>query len=146
MSTNVNATKVKASAVLPKEGRFYGTGRRKTASARVWIARGSGKMFINGQTMEEYLARPILRMIVNQPFVITDKVGSYDMWCTVEGSGHSGQAGAIRLGISRALDQAESEMHKVLRQGGFLTRDSREVERKKYGHKKARKRFQFSKR
>jgi small subunit ribosomal protein S9 len=85
-------------------------------------------------------------MIVNQPFVITDKVGSYDMWCTVEGSGHSGQAGAIRLGISRALDQAESEMHKVLRQGGFLTRDSREVERKKYGHKKARKRFQFSKR
>ncbi len=146
MSININEKKISASAVLPKDGRFYATGRRKTASARVWIAKGSGKIFINGQSIENYLLRPILRMIVNQPFAATDTSGHYDVWCTVEGSGHSGQAGAIRLGISRALDAAESHLHSNLRQSGFLTRDSREVERKKYGHKKARKRFQFSKR
>jgi small subunit ribosomal protein S9 len=146
MSTTVNTRKIKASEVLTKDSRVYATGRRKTASARVWVAKGSGKVIINGKHMEEYLARPVLRMIVNQPFAATDSVGIYDVWCTVKGSGLSGQAGAIRLGISRALDKADGELHTNLRQGGFLTRDSREVERKKYGHKKARKRFQFSKR
>jgi small subunit ribosomal protein S9 len=132
--------------VMPVKARTYSTGRRKTASARVWIAKGKGRIFINGKDIEKYLCRPVLRMIVNQPFVATNSVGLYDVWCTVEGSGTSGQAGAIRHGISRALDVENSELHSVLRQGGFLTRDGRKVERKKYGFKKSRRRFQFSKR
>jgi small subunit ribosomal protein S9 len=138
--------KPKMSETLSKDGRTSAIGGRKEATARVWIARGSGKFIVNGRQVEGYLARPVLRMIVNQPFAATNTAGLYDVWCTVEGSGLSGQAGAIRHGISRALDKLNPDLHPILRQGGFLTRDSRAVERKKYGHKKARKRFQFSKR
>ena len=137
---------VKLSDMLGKNNRIYATGRRKEAAARVWIAPGNGRIIVNGRDIETYLARPVLRMIVNQPFAATNTVGAYDVWCTVKGSGLSGQAGAIRHGISRALDLSDSELHTTLRQGDFLTRDSRAVERKKFGFKKARKRFQFSKR
>ena len=124
----------------------YGTGRRKNAIARVWVKRGSGKITVNGKTIEQYFARPVLRMIINQPFASIDRIGNFDINATVVGGGLSGQAGAIRLGISRALDIYDSVFHSALRRGGFLTRDSRVVERKKYGHKKARRSFQFSKR
>lgn len=127
-------------------GRSYGTGRRKDAAARVWVKAGSGKIIVNGKDVTVYFARPVSRMILNQPFVATNTVGNFDVWCTVAGGGLSGQAGAVRHGISRALDQFEPSLHKALRQGGFLTRDSRVVERKKYGRAKARKKFQFSKR
>lgn len=148
MVTTVSAKSelLKISKVLPKAGRIYATGRRKSAAARVWIAKGNGRIIINGKDAEKYLARPVLRMIINQPFAVTNTAGLFDVWCTVEGSGLSGQAGAIRHGISRALDKTHEDMHQPLRQGGFLTRDSRTVERKKYGRKKARKSFQFSKR
>jgi small subunit ribosomal protein S9 len=136
----------KLSSLLKAKDKFYATGRRKEATARVWIANGSGRIFVNGKEVEKYLARPVLRMIVNQPFAETNTAGLFDVWCTVEGSGHSGQAGAIRHGISRALDKANPDLHTILRTKGFLTRDSRAVERKKYGLKKARKSFQFSKR
>ncbi len=124
----------------------YGTGRRKNAVARVWVKRGNGKIVVNGKAFEVYFARPVLRMIINQPFLAVDRIGNFDINCTVVGGGLSGQAGAVRLGISRALDEYDSIFHKPLRKGGFLTRDSRVVERKKYGHKKARRSFQFSKR
>lgn len=124
----------------------YGTGRRKSSVARVWIKSGSGKITINGKPFETYFARPVLRMIINQPFAAVDRLGNFDINCTVVGGGLSGQAGAVRLGISRALDVYDDSFHKALRTGGFLTRDSRVVERKKYGHKKARRSFQFSKR
>jgi small subunit ribosomal protein S9 len=140
------AKKIEISSVLPKTGRIYSTGRRKTAAARVWIAPGNGRIVINGREIENYLVRPVLRMIVNQPFAATNNTGAFDVWCTVAGSGSSGQAGAIRHAISRALDLANPDLHPILRSGGFLTRDSRKVERKKYGHKKARRSFQFSKR
>ncbi len=126
--------------------RTYGTGRRKDAVARVWVTRGSGKIFVNGKDVSEYFARPVLRMIINQPFGAINRPGNFDVLCTVVGGGLSGQAGAVRLGISRALDAYDTEFHKVLRTGGFLTRDARVVERKKYGRKKARRSFQFSKR
>ena len=126
--------------------RIYATGRRKEATARVWLSRGTGKITVNKKDITQYFARPVLRMIVNQPFAATETVGQYDVMCTIKGSGLSGQAGALRLGISRALNTSSEELHTVLRHGGFLTRDSRKVERKKYGHKKARKSFQFSKR
>jgi small subunit ribosomal protein S9 len=126
--------------------KFYGTGRRKSAAARVWISPGTGKIVVNDRDVKEYFARPVLRMIINQPFSATGTLGDFDVFCTVAGSGLSGQAGALRHGISRALDQYNSDLHGALKEGSFLTRDSREVERKKYGHKKARKRFQFSKR
>jgi small subunit ribosomal protein S9 len=129
-----------------KEVMAYGTGRRKNAIARVWLKRGNGKIVVNGKEFEQYFARPVLRMIINQPFSAIDRIGNFDISCTVVGGGLSGQAGAIRLGISRALDTYDAIFHKPLRQGGFLTRDSRVVERKKYGHKKARRSFQFSKR
>ena len=129
-----------------KELIAYGTGRRKNAIARVWLKRGNGKITVNGKTVEEYFARPVLRMIINQPFAVVDRIGNFDITCTVVGGGLSGQAGAVRLGISRALDEYDAVFHKPLRKGGFLTRDSRVVERKKYGHKKARRSFQFSKR
>ena len=124
----------------------YGTGRRKDAVARVWVRRGSGKITVNGKELSEYFARPVLRMIINQPFGTIDRVGMFDITATVVGGGLSGQAGAVRLGLSRALDQYDETFHKPLRAGGFLTRDSRTVERKKYGRAKARRRFQFSKR
>jgi len=127
-------------------GRAYGTGRRKDASARVWIKSGTGKIIVNGKDVTVYFARSVSRMILNQPFVATNTAGHFDVWCTVAGGGLSGQAGAVRHGISRALDQFDPSLHKTLRHGGFLTRDSRVVERKKYGRAKARKRFQFSKR
>lgn len=129
-----------------KELICYGTGRRKDAVARVFLKRGTGKITVNGKELAAYFARPVLRMIINQPFGAVDHVGNFDVNCTVVGGGLSGQAGAVRHGISRALDQYDAIFHKQLRQGGFLTRDSRVVERKKYGHKKARRSFQFSKR
>jgi small subunit ribosomal protein S9 len=130
----------------PKELTTYGTGRRKNAVARVWVKRGNGKITVNGKTFEEYFARPVLRMIINQPFGSIDRIGNFDVNATVCGGGHTGQAGAVRLGMCRALDLYDETFHKPLRKGGFLTRDSRVVERKKYGHKKARRSFQFSKR
>jgi len=134
------------SASAEKELITYGTGRRKDAIARVWLKRGNGKITVNGRGLETYFARPVLRMIINQPFQAVDRIGNFDINCSVVGGGLSGQAGAVRLGISRALDAYDSIFHKALRKGGFLTRDSRVVERKKYGHKKARRSFQFSKR
>lgn len=137
---------VKEKAAASNELITYGTGRRKNAIARVWVKRGTGKITVNGKELETYFARPVLRMIINQPFSVIDRIGSFDINATVVGGGLSGQAGAVRLGISRALDTYDETFHKPLRKGGFLTRDSRAVERKKYGHKKARKSFQFSKR
>ena len=134
------------SKTLKSSEKFYATGRRKEATARVWISKGSGRIFVNGKEVERYLTRPVLRMLVNQPFAETNTAGLFDVWCTVDGSGPSGQAGAIRHGISRALDRANPDLHTILRTKGFLTRDSRAVERKKFGKKKARKSFQFSKR
>lgn len=131
---------------LDKHGRAYATGRRKDSVARIWIKPGKGKIVVNDSPFEEYFGRPTLRMILNQPFVTTGRTGSYDVMCTVKGGGLSGQAGAIRFGISRALVNFEPELRKTLKVGGFLTRDSREVERKKYGRRKARRSFQFSKR
>ena len=124
----------------------YGTGRRKSSTARVFLRKGAGNITVNGRPIEQYFARPVLRMIINQPFAAVNSVGNFDITCTVKGGGLSGQAGAVRLGISRALDQYDETFHKPLRTGGFLTRDSRVVERKKYGHAKARRSFQFSKR
>ena len=131
---------------VAKEKQVYATGRRKEASARVWLKKGSGKIVVNKKELDKYFARPVLRMIINQPFAATDTAGQYDVFCTVKGSGLSGQAGAIRHGISRALNEFDDSLHSVLRQGSFVTRDDRTVERKKYGKKKARKSFQFSKR
>jgi small subunit ribosomal protein S9 len=127
-------------------GRSYATGKRKNAVARVWIRPGSGKIEVNGRDSPIYFARPVLRMLINQPFVVTDRLGQFDVWCTVTGGGLSGQAGAVRHGISRALTFYEPGLRPVLKHGGFLTRDSRVVERKKYGKAKARRSFQFSKR
>lgn len=127
-------------------GRSYATGKRKDAVARVWLKMGSGKIEVNGKDSVAYFGRPVLQMIINQPFVAAAREGQFDVVCTVCGGGLSGQAGAVRHGISRCLDLFEPELHKVLRQGGFLTRDSRAVERKKAGRSKARKRYQFSKR
>ncbi len=124
----------------------YGTGRRKNAIARVWVKRGNGRITINGKEFEKYFARPVLRMMIHQPFAAIDRLGNFDVTATVVGGGLSGQAGAVRLGLSRALDTYDETFHTALRRGGFLTRDSRVVERKKYGHKKARRSFQFSKR
>jgi small subunit ribosomal protein S9 len=132
--------------VIDKQGRAYGTGRRKDATARVWVKRGSGKIVVNGKTLEQYFARPVLRMIINQPFVVLDSQNKFDVVVTVLGGGLSGQAGAVRHGISRALDAYDPSFRPVLRKSGFMTRDSRVVERKKYGRAKARRSFQFSKR
>jgi small subunit ribosomal protein S9 len=127
-------------------GRSYATGKRKNAVARVWIRPGNGKIEVNGRDSPVYFARPVLRMLLSQPFVVTDRLGQFDVWCTVAGGGLSGQAGAVRHGISRALTFYEPGLRPVLKQGGFLTRDSRVVERKKYGKHKARRRPQYSKR
>jgi len=131
---------------LDAQGRAYATGKRKNAVARVWIRPGAGKIEVNGRDSPIYFARPVLRMLINQPFVVSDRLGQFDVWCTVSGGGLSGQAGAVRHGISRALTFYEPGLRPVLKQGGFLTRDSRVVERKKYGKAKARRSFQFSKR
>jgi small subunit ribosomal protein S9 len=128
------------------QGRAYSTGKRKDAVARVWIKPGSGRVSVNGRDVETYFARPVLRMVLNQPFVATDRNDQFDVVCTVSGGGLSGQAGAVRHGISKALVNYEPELRPVLKSGGFLTRDSRVVERKKYGRRKARRSFQFSKR
>ena len=128
------------------QGRSYATGRRKDAVARVWVKPGTGKITINGKDQEQYFARPVLRMMIAQPLTVSDRATQYDVICTVEGSGLSGQAGAIRHGLSHALTHFEPELRKVLKPHGFLTRDSRVVERKKYGRAKARRSFQFSKR
>ena len=126
--------------------RAYATGKRKSAVARVWIKPGPGKVTVNGRDEEIFFARPVLRMILRQPFKAVERDGQYDVVCTVSGGGLSGQAGAVRHGISRALLRYEPGLRPVLKKGGFLTRDSRVVERKKYGKPKARKSFQFSKR
>jgi small subunit ribosomal protein S9 len=131
---------------LDAQGRAYSTGKRKNAIARVWIKPGTGKITINGKDQEQYFARPVLRMMIAQPLTVSDRATQYDVVCTVEGSGLSGQAGAIRHGLSHALTHYEPELRKVLKPHGFLTRDSRVVERKKYGRAKARRSFQFSKR
>jgi small subunit ribosomal protein S9 len=131
---------------LDKQGRAYATGRRKNAIARVWIKRGKGKITVNGKPIETYFARPVLRMLVSQPMILVARATEMDVDCTVVGGGLSGQAGAVRHGISRALTYFEPALRGVLKKGGFLTRDSRVVERKKYGRAKARARFQFSKR
>lgn len=136
----------KEAPAASKELVCYGTGRRKDAVARVFLKRGTGKITVNGRDLAVYFARPVLRMIINQPFGAVDRLGNFDVVCTVTGGGLSGQAGAVRHGISRALDEYDTIFHSALRKGGFLTRDSRVVERKKYGHKKARRSFQFSKR
>ncbi len=131
---------------LDKQGRAYATGRRKDAIARVWLKPGSGKIVINGREQEIYFARPTLRLVINQPFDIADRRGQYDVVCTVIGGGLSGQAGAVRHGIAKALTNFEPDLRPALKKEGFLTRDPRVVERKKYGKKKARRSFQFSKR
>lgn len=131
---------------IDAQGRSYATGRRKNAIARVWIKPGSGKVTVNGREFEDYFARPVLRMVINQPFGVTNRKDQFDVVCTVSGGGLSGQAGAVRHGISRALTLFEPALRPSLKAGGFLTRDSRAVERKKYGRAKARRSFQFSKR
>jgi len=131
---------------LDKLGRAYATGKRKNAIARVWIKPGSGKITVNGRELEVYFARPVLRMILNQPLHVAARVEQYDITATVVGGGLSGQAGAVRHGLSKALTYFEPELRTVLKKEGFLTRDPRVVERKKYGKAKARRSFQFSKR
>jgi small subunit ribosomal protein S9 len=131
---------------LDKQGRAYATGRRKDAVARVWLKPGSGKIVINGREQEVYFARPTLRLVINQVFDVTDRKGQYDVEATVVGGGLSGQAGAVRHGISTALTRYEPALRTTVKREGFLTRDSRVVERKKYGRAKARRSFQFSKR
>jgi small subunit ribosomal protein S9 len=131
---------------LDSAGRAYATGKRKNAVARVWVSRGAGRIFVNGKEFAEYFARPVLQMVVQQPIFAANRNGQYDVRATVAGGGLSGQAGALRHGISKALTFYEPELRAVLKKGGFLTRDSRVVERKKYGKAKARRSFQFSKR
>jgi small subunit ribosomal protein S9 len=131
---------------VDKFGRAYATGKRKDAVARVWIKPGAGKVTVNTRDAEIYFARPVLRMMIQQPLVAAARANQYDVICTVAGGGLSGQAGAVRHGISKALTYFEPDLRGILKKGGFLTRDSRVVERKKYGRAKARKSFQFSKR
>ena len=133
-------------AVIDAQGRSYATGKRKNAIARVWIKRGSGKVTVNGRDQETYFARPTLRLVVNQPFQVSGRESQYDVIATVKGGGLSGQAGAVKHGISKALTYQEPELRPALKAAGFMTRDSRVVERKKYGKAKARRSFQFSKR
>ena len=145
-ATPVETEAVKREPKKDKFGRSYATGKRKDAVARVWLKLGKGKITVNGKDVKDYFSRPVLQMIINQPFAATAREGQYDVVCTIVGGGLSGQAGALRHGISRCLDLFEPELHTTLRRGGFLTRDSRAVERKKYGKAKARRSYQFSKR
>jgi small subunit ribosomal protein S9 len=131
---------------LDKQGRAYATGKRKNAIARVWIKPGRGLATVNGKPLDKYFARPVLRMILSQPLVVVSRITQYDLTVTVSGGGLSGQAGAVRHGLAKALTHYEPELRGALKKGGFLTRDARVVERKKYGHRKARASFQFSKR
>ena len=131
---------------LDAQGRAYATGRRKDAVARVWIKPGTGKITVNGRDQETYFARPTLRLVINQPFQVSERDGQYDVVCTVKGGGLSGQAGAVKHGIAQALSKFEPALRGAVKAAGFLTRDSRVVERKKYGRAKARRSFQFSKR
>lgn len=131
---------------LDKQGRAYATGKRKNAVARVWIKPGAGKITVNGRDVEVYFARPVLRMILQQPLGVAKRAGQYDLTVSVAGGGLSGQAGAVRHGLAKALTHYEPELRPALKKEGFLTRDSRVVERKKYGKRKARRSFQFSKR
>ena len=131
---------------LDKQGRAYATGKRKNAVARVWVKPGSGTITVNTRALEVFFARPVLRMLIQQPLVATNRNGQYDVVCTVSGGGLSGQAGAVRHGLSKALMNFEPDLRGALKREGFLTRDSRVVERKKYGKAKARRSFQFSKR
>ena len=141
-----------AEAAAPAEpkidslGRSYATGRRKDSSARVWVKRGTGQITVNGKNVTDYFTRPVLQMLLNQPFETAGRTGEFDVIATVKGGGLSGQAGAVRHGISHAMIRFEPALRPVLKAGGFLTRDSRVVERKKYGKAKARRSFQFSKR
>jgi len=137
---------VPAEPKIDEHGRSYATGKRKNAVARVWIKRGNGKITVNGRDQEQYFARPVLRMLLQQPLEAAERVDEFDIVATVVGGGLSGQAGAVRHGISKALQLFEPGLRPVLKAGGFLTRDSRVVERKKYGKAKARRSFQFSKR
>lgn len=143
---NAVQAETKREQKLDAQGRSYATGKRKSSIARVWIKPGAGKILVNGKDQTEYFSRAVLRMLIAQPFSVASREGQYDVFCTVVGGGLSGQAGAVRHGISKALDCFEPELHTVLKKAGFLTRDSRVVERKKYGRRKARRRFQFSKR
>ena len=131
---------------LDQYGRAYATGKRKDAVARVWVKPGSGRILVNDKEYTEYFGRPVLQMIIRQPIMLTDRMGQFDVMATVSGGGLSGQAGALRHGISKALTYYEPGLRPVLKRNGFLTRDSRVVERKKYGKRKARRSFQFSKR
>ena len=131
---------------IDAQGRSYATGRRKDAVARVWIKPGSGKITVNGRDQEVYFARPTLRLVINQPFAVAERDGQYDVVCTVKGGGLSGQAGAVKHGIAQAITRFEPILRAPVKAAGFLTRDSRTVERKKYGKAKARRSFQFSKR
>lgn len=151
--SDLGGAKVSAQAEAPvhvqkldKQGRAYATGKRKDAVARVWIKPGTGKITVNSRAVEVYFARPVLRLVLNQPLVAAGRVDQYDITVTCTGGGLSGQAGAVRHGLARALTFYEPELRSTLKKGGFLTRDSRTVERKKYGKAKARRSFQFSKR
>jgi small subunit ribosomal protein S9 len=151
MATGAAAAAAQAERELPEpqrdpQGRSYATGKRKNAVARVWVKPGKGKITVNGRDQQIYFARPVLRMMIQQPFTVANRAGQFDVVCTVTGGGLSGQAGAVRHGISKALTLFEPELRPSLKGGGFLTRDSRVVERKKYGRAKARRSFQFSKR
>ena len=145
---NVQAAAAKApvAAKIDKLGRSYGTGRRKTATARVWVKRGTGKITVNGKDIVDYFARPVLRLMIRQPLEAAKRESEIDIVCTVKGSGLTGQAGAVRHGIARALVEFEPELRTAMRPQKLLTRDPRAVERKKYGKSKARRSFQFSKR
>ena len=144
--TTIELEPINVEPKIDEHGRSYGTGRRKCATARVWLKPGTGKVTINGKDQEEYFARPVLRMVLEQPLIESDRRTQYDVIATVKGSSLSGQAGAVRHGISRALVAREPELRRVLKPFGFMTRDPRVVERKKYGRAKARRSFQFSKR
>ena len=143
---NTNAPVPLREQQLDKQGRAYATGRRKNAIARVWLVPGTGKITINGRDQEVYFARPTLRLVINQTFGVAGREGAYDVIATVKGGGLSGQAGAVKHGIAQALTRYEPALRTVVKRAGFLTRDSRVVERKKYGRAKARRSFQFSKR
>ena len=145
---NVQAAAAKApvAAKIDKLGRSYGTGRRKTATARVWVKRGTGKITVNGKDIVDYFARPVLRLMIRQPLEAAKRESEIDIVCTVKGSGLTGQAGAVRHGIARAIVEFEPELRTAMRPQKLLTRDPRAVERKKYGKAKARRSFQFSKR
>ena len=146
LSSNPDPEAVERVQVIDAQGRAYATGKRKNAIARVWIKPGKGQITVNGRDQEVYFARPVLRMMIAQPLQVADRQGQFDVVVSVKGSGLSGQAGAVRHGLSKALTYYEPGLRAVLKPHGFLTRDSRVVERKKYGKAKARRSFQFSKR